>query len=124
VSPDVRCCGFDLNNFLLLNSDLEQETKTHQEEHVLICSETTPKVQDEAEINLQTSPEDVPCVRLIAHEIQGNSKRARISPAALCPEPKVSTKPATSIPAMIIPHLVSHRRATPPPSMVFHKLNS
>jgi hypothetical protein len=115
---------FHLNNilfFLLLNSDLKQETKTNHEEHVLILNETTPRAQDEAEAKLQSPPEDLPCVRLIAsvsgaisaHEVQGNSKRPRISPAALYPEPEVLTKPATSIPAMIIPHL-SHRTAASP----------
>jgi hypothetical protein len=116
------------DHFRFLNSDLEQETKTDQEEHVSIWNEMTPKAQDEAEANLQTPPEDVTCVRLIApmpgaisaHGLQGNSKRPRISPAALHPEPEILTKPSTSIPAMIIPHLASHRTATSSTSMVFH----
>jgi len=99
---------------------LEQETRTNHEEHVLILNETTPRAQDEAEAKLQPPPGDVPRVRLIAsvsgaisaHEVQGNSKRPRISPAALYPEP-VLTKPTSSIPAMIIPHL-SHRTAASP----------
>ena len=111
-----------------MNSDLEQETKTNQEEHDLIWNEATPKAQDDDEANLQAPPEDVPCVRLItprpgaisAHEPRGNSKRPRISPTAVYPEREVLTKPATSIPAMIIPHLVSHRAASSPTSMVSH----
>jgi len=102
-----------------VDRDLEQETKAKR---VLIWNKTTAKAQDEA--NLQTPPEDLPCVRLIApvtgaisaQELQGNSnKRPRISPAALYPpEPQILTNPTTSIPAMIIPHLVSHRTATSP----------
>jgi hypothetical protein len=118
----VCCLLFDLTNLAFLNSDLQQETKPNQEEHVLICNKTTLKARDEAESNLQTPPEDVPRMRLIApvagavgaisvQELQGNSKRPRISPTALYPQPKVLTKPATSTPAMIIPHLLSHRTA-------------
>jgi hypothetical protein len=130
VSPDLSLSlPFDLTDFaFFLNSDLEQETKTNQVEHPLVWNETIPKAQDEDEANLQTPPEDVSCVRLIApvpgaisaHELQGNSKRPRISPGALYPEPEILRKPATSIPAMIIPHLVSHRTATSPTSMLFH----
>lgn len=106
-----------------VSRNLEHETKTDQEEHVLIWNEMTPKAQDEDEANLQSPPEDVPCVRLITpvpvgaispHELQRNAKRPRVSPAVLYPQPKVLTKPATSIPAMIIPHLVSQRTATSP----------
>lgn len=130
MSPDVRLLRFNLTNFffffLLLNSDFEQEieTKTSQEEHVIIWNETTPKAQDDDEANLRTLPEDVPCVRLMAraipapaHELQGNSKRPRISTTGLYPQ---LTKPATSSPAMIIPHLVSHGTTTPPGPVVFH----
>jgi len=105
-----------------IDRDLEHETKTNQEEHVLIWNEMTPKAQDEAQRNLQTTPENVPCVRLISpvsrHEVQGNAKRPRISPAAVFPEPELLAKSATSIPAMIIPHLVSDRTSTR--SMLFH----
>lgn len=110
-------------NLTILNSDSEQEAKTNQEEDVLIWNEPTPTAQDEADANLQT-PRNVPYMRLIAPvadaALQGNSKRPRMSPAVLYPEPEVVTKPATSIPAMIIPHLVSHRTAISPRSMVFH----
>ena len=129
MRPDVRTLFvIRFDKFLLLNSDVEQETKSKQEEHVLIWNETTPNVQDEDEANLRTPPEDVPCVRLIApvpgaisapEQLQRNSKRPRISPAALYPEPKVLTKPSTSMPAMIIPHLV----VSPPTSLV-PQLNS
>jgi hypothetical protein len=134
LTGESRCAVCDsLTNFSLLNSDLEQEieSKTNQEELVLIWNEATPKglkAQDVTKPNLRTPPADVPCVRLMApvagaiavHELQGNAKRPRISPAALFPEPEVVSKPATSLPAMIIPHLVSHRTAIPPKSMVFH----
>jgi hypothetical protein len=121
---------FRFDKFLFWNSDLEHKTETNanQNEHHLIWNEATPNAQDEAEANLQAPPEDIPCMRFIgplasaipAHERQGNSKRPRTSPAALYPEAEILTKSATSIPAMIIPHLVSQRTATPPRSMVFH----
>ena len=110
-------------NLTILNRDSEQEARTNQEEDVLIWNEPTPTAQDEADANLQT-PRNVPYMRLIAPvadaALQGNSKRPRTSPAVLYPEPEVVIKPATSIPAMIIPHLVSHRTAISPRSMVFH----
>ncbi len=84
----------------------------------------TLKVQDESRVDRQVPSEDVACMGLIAPvtdamsapEPQGNLKRPRLTPVALYPE--VSTKPRTSIPAIVIPHMVSHRTATSPRYMI------
>jgi hypothetical protein len=90
------------------HSELEPETKPNQEGRVFIWA---PQAQDGAETNIQA-----PCVT--SPELQGGSKRPRLSPTLLYSE--VPTKPATSIPAMVIPHLVSHHQtASSPRSLIF-----
>lgn len=103
-------------------SDLKQEAKTNQEERILIWTETAPPAaQDEAEADLQSPPEDVPClmrpVMGAMADPRNSSKRARLTPTTLYSE--VPTKPATSTPAMVIPHLVPHRVASSPRFMMF-----
>jgi len=117
-----------------VDRELEPEVKSNQEERVLILAESTPQAQDEAEADLHALSERVPCVPLMCPvtdgmpgvslvsgpELQGNSKRVkrpRLSPTSLHSE--VPTKPTPSIPAIIIPHLVSYRTATSPRSMIF-----
>jgi hypothetical protein len=130
VSPDaraVRMAAVRLTNLLFcVRSELEPDLRPNQEERVLIWTESAAQAQPEAD--LHAPPEDVPCLPLIrpvtdamsglsSPELRGNPKRPRLSPTSLYSE--VPTKPATSMPAMVIPHLVSHRTATSPRSMIF-----
>lgn len=95
------------------HSELESEIKPNQEGRVFIWA---PQARDEAEANIHVRPEEAPCVT--SPELQGGSKRPRLSPTSLFSE--VPTKPATSIPAMVIPHLVSHHQtASSPRSLIF-----
>lgn len=126
-----RRTGFDLTNLLSI-SELEPDVRSKREERVFIlAAESTPQAQHEVEADLHALRGHLPCVPLMrpvtdemsgmpGPELQGDSKRVkrpRLSPTSLHSE--VPTKPTPSIPAMVIPHLVSHRTATSPRSMIF-----
>ena len=126
--PVAQVSSFSIDDFCFLHwhSELESEIKQDKEDHILILAECIPQAQAEAEAELvQELPERVPCgplIRPVTDEISGteqqrSSKRPRLSPISLHSE--VPTKPATSMPAMVIPHLVSHQTATSPRSMIF-----
>ena len=120
--------GFDGLAFVLSSeSGLDDSELDKEEESVLVWSaEASPnrKPLDVDKIGTRVpKSEDVPCVPLVyptvevsyvsspdAHdEPQGNSKRRKLSPSESSVFSDVATKSTTSIPAMVIPHLVSHR---------------
>jgi len=105
----------------------EPESDEEEEECVLVwTAEASPKPKplnvDKTGTRAPKS-EDVPCVPLVypttevssvsgpdaRDKSQGNSKRRRLSPSESSVYSDVAAKSTTSIPAMVIPHLVSHR---------------
>jgi len=102
------------------------ESDEDEEESVLVwIAKTSPKSKplDEDETGTRApKPGDGPCVPLTGvssvsspeaiDEPRGKSKRRKLSPASVYSDHPVE-KSATSIPAMVIPHLVSPRPAAP-----------
>jgi hypothetical protein len=105
----------------------DPESDEEDEESVSVWSaETSPKPKPRVVDKIGTrapKSEDVPCVPLVyptaevssvsgpdpRDEPQGNSKRRKLSPSESSVYSDVAVKSTTSIPAMVIPHLVSHR---------------
>jgi hypothetical protein len=126
----VCSCGSEFDGLdLALNSESGldvPESDEYEEESILVwIAKTSPKSKplDEDETGTRApKPGDVPCVSLTEvssasgleaiDEPRGKSKRRKLSPGASVHSDAVE-KSATSIPAMVIPHLVSPRAAAP-----------
>jgi len=113
--------------------ELEEE---EEEESILVWDESSSsrsldEAETETEIRADKS-EDVPCEPPgcptgdmssesgpgVPDEPRGSSKRRKLSPSSLHSEVAATGKSATSIPAMVIPHLVG------PPHLVPHRPES
>jgi hypothetical protein len=102
----------------------DPESDEEEEESVLVWTAEAslkPKPLDVDKTGTRApKSEDVPCVPLVypRAEVSGpdprdkpqeNSKRRKLSPSESSVYSDVAAKSTTSIPAMVIPHLVSHR---------------
>jgi len=119
-------------------SGLELESDEEEEESILVWDESSSsRSLDEAEVETETEiradkSAEVPCEPLgcptgdmssesgpgVPDEPRGSSKRRKLSPSSLHSEVAATGKSATSIPAMVIPHLVG------PPHLVPHRPES
>lgn len=114
-----------LTRLLLLNSESGVEPELEQDERVLDRIGSSPP-KSFGEVGTETrapKSENVTCVPLASPtagaspSVSGpeapesrNPKRRKLSaPRSPSIYPEVAAKSATSIPAMVIPHLVSHR---------------
>jgi len=127
-------CACDDSEFdglaFTLNSESgldDPESDEEEEESVLVWAagaSPKPKPLDMDETGTRApKSEDVPCVPLVypraevsslsgpdpRDKPQANSKRRKLSPSESSVYSDVAAKSTTSIPAMVIPHLVSHR---------------
>jgi hypothetical protein len=128
--PGCVCsCGSEFDGLdLALNSESGldvPESDEDEEESVLVwIAKASPKSKplDEDETGTRApKPGDVPCLPLTGvssvsgpeaiDEPRGTSKRRKLSPTSVYSDPV--EKSATSIPAMVIPHLVSPRPVAP-----------
>ena len=112
---------------LSLSSELSVGSESDEEEESVL--DWTGSALDEVETETRApKSEGVPCVPLAGptagvsssvsgpeapEDPRGNHKRRKLSPPRSSPSiySEAATKSATSIPAMVIPHLVSHSRS-------------